>query len=76
MKESYFFGHHKLGKSTTNILKLLFAINLHFVKSKQVSANRKLNLALTSSNYFVFLHLEMQKRLEQTKVYHSFSYFV
>ena len=37
---------------------------------------RKLNLPFTSSSYFVFLPLEMQKRLELTKAYHSFSYFV
>ena len=64
-------------KSTTNILKLMFfAINLHFVKSSPISTYRKLNLPPTSSIYFVFLSLEMQKRLEQAKVYCSFSYFV
>ena len=62
----------KIGESTTNILKLLlFAINLHFIKWNQLSTYRKLNLALTSSIYFVFLPLEMQKR--QTKVHNSFS---
>ena len=66
-----------IGESKTNILKLLFfTLNLHFVKSNQISPYRKLNLSLTSSIYFVFLPLEMQKRLKQTKVYHSFSYFV
>ena len=52
------------------------AINLHFIKSNQISTYRKLNLPLTSGIYFGFLPLAMQKRLEQTKVYHSFSHFV
>ena len=55
---------------------LFFTINLHFVTSNQISTYRKLNLPLTSSIYFVFLPLEMQKRLKQTKVCHAFSYFV
>ena len=66
----------KIGESATNILQLMFfPINLHFVKSNK-STYRKLNLPFTSSIYFVFLPLEMQKRLELTKAYHSFSYFV
>ena len=57
--------------------KLLFsAINLHSVTSNQIYTFRKLNLPLTSSIYFIFLPLEMQKRLKQTKVCHAFSYFV
>ena len=52
------------------------AISLHFIKSNQISTYRKLNLPLTSGIYFGFLPLAMQKRLKQTKVYHSFSYFV
>ena len=51
-------------------------LNLHLIKSNQISAYRKLNLLLTSGIYFGFLPLAMQKRLKQTKVYHSFSYFV
>ena len=67
----------KINESTTNILKLLFfTINLHFAKSNQISINRKLNLPLTGSIYFVFLPLEMQYRFEQTKVHNLFSYFV
>ena len=67
----------KIGENTTNISKLLFfTINLHFVTSNQISTYRKLNLPLTSSIYFVFLPLEMQKRLKQTIVCHTFSYFV
>ena len=63
----------KIGENTTNILKLLFfTINLHFVTSNQISTYRKLNLPLTSSIYFVFLSLEMQKTLEQTKLYTRF----
>ena len=50
-------------------------INLHFVKSNQISTYRKLTLPLTGFIY-VALPLEMQKRLKQTKLYHSFSYFV
>ena len=33
-------------------------------------------MPLASSIYFVFLSVEMQKRLEQAKVYLLFSYFV
>ena len=67
----------KIGENTTNISKLLFfTINLHFVTSNQISIYRKLNLPLTNSIYFVFLPLEMQKRLKQTKVCHAFSYFI
>ena len=72
-----FVSATKIGENTTNILKLLFfIINLHSVTSNQISTYRKLNLSLTSSIYFVFLPLEMQTRLEQTKAYHAFSYFV
>ena len=54
----------KIGQNTTNILKLpVFIINLHFVASNQIFTYRKLNLSLTSSIYFVFLPLEMQKTL-------------
>ena len=67
----------KIGENTNKISKLLFfTINLHFVTSNQISTYRKLNLSLTSSIYFVFLPLEMQKRLKQTKVCHAFSYFI
>ena len=67
----------KIGENTTNISKLLFfTINLHFVTLNQISTYRKLNLPLTSSIYFFFLPLEMQKRLKQTKVCHAFSYFI
>ena len=41
----------------------------------KISIYRKLNLPLTNSIYFVFLPLEMQKRLKQIKVYHAFCYF-
>ena len=54
----------------------VFTINLHFVKSNQISTYRTLNLPLASSIYFVSLPLETQKRLKQIKVYHTFSYFV
>ena len=37
---------------------------------------RKLNLPLTSSICLVFLPLEMQRKLKQTKVYRTFCYFV
>ena len=72
-----FVSTTKIGKNTTNIFKRLFlTINLHFVTSKQIPTYIKLNLPLISSTYFVFLPLEVQKRLEQTKVYHVFSCFV
>ena len=67
----------KIGKNATNISKLLsFILNLYFATSNQISAYRKLNLPLTSSIYFVFLPLEIQKGLKQTKVCHTFSYFI
>ena len=67
----------KIGKNTTNISKLLFfTINLYFVTSNQIFTHRKLNLPLASNIYFVFLPLEMEKRLKQTKACHAFSYFV
>ena len=67
----------KIGENTTNILKqLFFILILHFVTSYQICTHRKLNLPLRSSIYFVYLHPEIQKSLEQTKVYRAFSYFV
>ena len=36
----------------------------HFVTSSQISTYRKLNLPLTSSIYFVFFPLEMQKKTQ------------
>ena len=66
----------KMGENTNNISKLLFfAINIHFVTSNQVSRYRKQHLPFSSSIYFVFLPLKMQKRLKQTKLFHAFSYF-
>ena len=62
--------------TTKTSKQLFFTINLHFVTSNQISTYRKLNLPLSSSIYFVSLPLEMQKRLQQTKVCHKFSYFV
>ena len=63
----------KIGENAINILKLLFfTINLHFVTLNQISPYRKLNLPLTNSIYFIFLLLEMHKKLEQTKVYQEF----
>ena len=57
-----FVSTTKVGEIPTNILKLLlFTISLHFVKSKQISPYRKLNLLLTSSIDFVFLPREMKK---------------
>ena len=59
----------KIGENTTNILKLLFfIINLHSVTSNQISTYRKLNLPLTSSIYFDFLPLEMQKKTRTDKI--------
>ena len=48
---------------------LFFTTNLHFF---QTPTYRKPNLPLTSSIYLVFLPLEMQGKLKQTKVYHMF----
>ena len=67
--EVIFVSATKIVENTKNILKLLFfTINLHFATSNQISTYKKLNLPFTSSNYFVFLPLEMQNRLEQTEV--------
>ena len=67
----------KQAKTQPTFLKLLFfTINVHFITLKQISTYRKLNLPLTSSIYFVFLLLEMQKRHKLTKVYYALSYFV
>ena len=58
----------KIGENTTNILKLLFfTTNLYFVTSNQISTYRKLNLPLTSSIYFVFLPLDIQKNSNRPK---------
>ena len=63
-----FMSATKIDESTTNILKLMFlTMNLHFVKSNQISTYIKLNLPLTSSIYFVFLPLEMQKNSNRPK---------
>ena len=63
----------KYGKTQITFLTaVFFPINLHFITLNQVSTYRKLNFPLTSSIYFVFLPFEMQKRLKQTKVYHTF----
>ena len=43
-------------------------MNLYFATSNQIFIYKKLNLALTSSIYLVFLPLEMQKRPKETKV--------
>ena len=51
---------------------MFFTINLHFVRSNQIPTYRKLNLPVTSSIYLVFLPLEMQRKLNHTKVYHMF----
>ena len=65
----------KIGENTTNISKLLFfTIYLHFITLNQIFTYRKLNFPLSSSIYFVFLPLEMQKRFKQTKVFQAFSY--
>ena len=67
----------KIGENTTNILNFLFfIINLHSVTWNQISTYRKLNLSQTGSICFFFLALEIQKRLDQTKINHAFSYFV
>ena len=55
---------------------LFFTIDLHFVTSNQMCTYRKLNLPITCSIYLVFLPLEMQRTLKQTKVYYTFFYFV
>ena len=58
---------------------MFFSINLHFSTSNQISTYRKLNLHRSNKQYLfcLLISLEMQKNtLEQTKMYHTFSYFV
>ena len=57
---------------------MFFTINLHFFTSNQTSTYGKLNLHRSHKQYLFCLltSLEMQKTLEQTKMYHTFSYFV
>ena len=66
----------KIGENTTNIWNCYFTINLHFIISNKTLTYRKLCLPLASSISLVFLPLEMQKGLKQTKVYDTFFYFV
>ena len=71
-----FFVRYKNWRKHNQQFKLLFfTINLCFVLWNQVSSYRKLNLPITTSTYLAFLPLEMQRRLKQTKVYHTFFYF-
>ena len=66
----------KKNKNTTGILKLLFfTINVHFITSNQILTYRKSDLPLTSGIYLVFLLLEMQGRLKQTRQYQTFLLF-
>ena len=68
-----FFRHKNRQKHNQHFKLLFFKINLHFM-SNQISTYRKLNLPLPRSIYLVFLPLEMQRRLKQSKVYHMFFY--
>ena len=69
LTKNYFCARHKNRRKHNQDFKLLlFAINLHFIKSKQIYTSRKLNLPLTNNIYLVFLPLEMQRKLKQTKV--------
>ena len=61
--------------SATNIDEIQ-TINLHFGTLNHMSTYRTIKLALTSSIYFVVLPLKMQRRLKQTKLYHTLFYFV
>ena len=55
----------QIGESMTNILKLLFfTVNLHFVKSKQISTYRKLNFPFPSS-LFSLLTCRNAKRTQK-----------
>ena len=51
-------------------------MNLPFVTLNQISTYRKLNFSLTSSIYLVVLILEMECRLKQVKIYHTYFYFI
>ena len=68
INENYFCVHHKNWQKHNQYFKLsLFTIKLTLC---HIKPNIKLNLSLTSSISLVFLPLEMQKRLKQTKAYH------
>ena len=55
----------KIGKNTTNILKLLyFTINLHFVPLNQISTYRKVNLP--HKQYFLHLLTSRNAKMNQT----------
>ena len=77
INESDFCVRYKNRRKHNQSFKLLFfTINLHFVTSNQIPTLRKRNLPLSSSIYLVFLPLEIQGWLKQTKVYHTYFYFV
>ena len=59
MNENYFRARHKNRRKN----------NKHFVTSNQNSTHWKLKLPLTSSISLVYLTLELQRKLEQTKVF-------
>ena len=72
INERYFCVRHKNGQKHNQPFKTAVYTFSHQTK---ISTYGKLNLPLTSSIYFVFLPLEMQKRLKHTKVYYALCYF-
>ena len=67
----------KIGKNITNIFHNKFTLN--HIKPNiyiQKTIYRKLNLSLTSSIFSSSYVQKFKKRLKQTKVYHTFCYFV
>ena len=57
------------GRRETRVKLLFFTTNLHSVTSSQISTYKKINLPLTTTVYLVYLPLDVNNRLKQTKVY-------
>ena len=65
----------KMGKNTSTILYCCFSKWTYTLSHQTTLCHKKTKFAFISSIYLVFLPLEMQKRLKQTQVYHTFFFF-
>ena len=72
--ENYFCVRHKNKRKHNLHFKLLFfTINLHFLRPKEVSTYRKLNLTLITSFYLVFFTFRSAKKtLTEQSIPHTF----
>ena len=66
----------KMGKNTSTILYCCFSKWTYTLSHQTTLCHKKTKFAFISSIYLVFLPLEMQKRLKQTQVYHTFFFFL